>query len=121
MKLDSLPARPLELSELRELEGTGQFTTVLPVAVFTLHEADYKLVAAFVAVTEKKAVAIGYDTEEGWTKVATNDTPETQEELESAARGLNTVLRDWAQKTKQQWADPDGTGVLLEAFRRDRD
>lgn len=119
MKLGSLPNRPLELSELRDLEGTEQFTTVLPVAVFTLHEAEYKLVAAFVAVTEKKAVAIGYDTDEGWTKVATNDTPETKRELESAARGLNNVLRDWAQKTQQAWAEPDGTGALLEAFKRD--
>lgn len=117
MQLSSLPARPLELSELRELEESGRFRTVVPVAVFDLKESDHRLVSAAVLVTESVVLAAGYDHGTGWTVVEREQAAEPAAELESQVLELNPVLRRWATETGQRWAEPDGGSALLEAFR----
>jgi hypothetical protein len=117
MRLDSLPARPLELSELRTLEESGRFRTVVPVAVFDLEESDHRLVAAAVLVTESVVLAAGYDHDSGWTVVERADAPGSDADLEAQVLDLNPVLQQWAAETGQRWAQPDGGSALLEAFR----
>jgi hypothetical protein len=96
MELSSLPARPLELSELRDPE-----------------ESEYRLVAATVLVTEDGVLAAGYDHGTGWVRV--DEWP--VDDAEKRVRAANRALREWAEETDQRWADPDGGGTLLEAFR----
>lgn len=121
MDLSSLPTRPLDLSELRDLDDGERFHTVLPAAAFDLAESEHRLVPAVVFVTMTDAgpgrvVAAGFDLEDGWTRVTSEDAAADEQELEAQARTANRTLRDWAQKTQQRWAEPDGASALLEAF-----
>lgn len=116
MKLDSLPSRPLELSELRELDESGPFRTVLPAAVFDLDDADYKLVPVVVLVTDARIAGVGFDVEDGWTEVHGAEAAADEDELQRQAQTANRALQDWAQKTQQPWAEPDGAGMLLDFF-----
>lgn len=115
MRLTSLPARPLELAELRDLDESGRFRTVLPAAVFDLEGSDHTLVPAAVLVTDA-VVAVGYDDEDGWTRVEREPAADDEADLERQARAMNQRLREWAESTGQRWAEPDGAGSLLAAF-----
>ncbi|MFB6172916.1 MAG: hypothetical protein ABEJ23_10305 [Haloarculaceae archaeon] len=115
MKLTSLPDRPLELSELRDLDESGQFRAVLPAAAFDLSESDHVLVPAAVLVADV-VVAVGYDDEAGWTRVERESAAGAEADLERQARSMNRRLRSWAEETDQAWAEPEGAGALLAAF-----
>lgn len=114
MKLTSLPGRPLELDELREIEESGQLRAVLPAAVFDLEGSDHRLVPAAVLVTDW-VVAVGYDGA-GWTRVERERAADEGADLERQARAMNRRLREWAEETGQRWAEPDGADSLLSAF-----
>jgi hypothetical protein len=116
VNLSSLPDRPLELSELRELDGSGEFRTVLPAAVFDLDESDHKLVPVVVLVTADRIAAVGFDVEDGWTQVDSDEADDDAEELQRRAEDANRTLQGWAQKTQQPWAEPGNGSVLLEYF-----
>lgn len=116
MDLDSLPPRPLELSELRELDESGNFRTVLPAAVLDLDDADYKLVPVVVLVTEGQIAGVGFDVDDGWTQIHGDVAAAAEDELQRQAQTANRALQDWAQKTRQPWAEPDDAGTLLEFF-----
>lgn len=114
MGLRSLPDRPLELSELRDLDESGRFRAVLPAAVFDLEGSDHKLVPVAVLVTDQ-VVAVGYG-DEGWTRVEREPAADDEDALERQARAMNRRLREWAEETGQRWAEPDGAASLLSAF-----
>jgi hypothetical protein len=116
MNLDSLPSRPLELSELRELDDGGEFRTVLPAAVFDLDDADYTLVPVVVLVTDRQVVGVGFDVDDGWTQVHGEAAASAEDERQRQAQTANRALGDWAQKTQQPWAEPDGAGTLVDVF-----
>lgn len=116
MDLVSLPSRPLELSELRELDESGTFRTVLPAAVFDLDEADYKLVPVAVLVTDGQIAGVGFDVDDGWTQVHSAEAADDEDELQRQVQTANRALQDWAQKTQQPWAEPDNAGMLLDFF-----
>ena len=118
MQLSSLPSRPLELAELRELNDSGRFRAVFPAAVFDLEDSDYKLVPAAVLVTDETVVGAGYDMDDGWTRVSTASASEVDEELKAQVEAANRELQQWARETDQQWAEPDGASALLEQFER---
>lgn len=116
MQLSSLPSRPLELAELRELNDSGRFRAVFPAAVFDLEDSDYKLVPAAVLVTAARVVAAGYDFEGGWTRVSAEDAAEDEPKLKSQVEAANHELQRWTRETEQRWAEPDGASALLERF-----
>ncbi|WP_255196658.1 hypothetical protein [Halorarius litoreus] len=116
MQLSSLPSRPLELAELRELNDSGRFRAVFPAAVFDIEDSDYKLVPVAVLVTDGTVVGVGYDADEGWTRVSTETASETDDELKEQVEAANRELQQWARETEQQWAEPDGASALLAAF-----
>ena len=118
MQLSSLPSRPLELAELRDLNDSGRFRAVFPAAVFDLEDSDYKLVPAAVFVTDARVVGAGYDFDDGWTRVSAEDAAEDDPELKSQVEAANQDLRRWARETDQRWADPDGASALLERFQQ---
>lgn len=116
MQLSSLPSRPLELAELRELNDSGRFRAVFPAAVFDLEDSDYKLVPVAVLVTDGSVVGVGYDLTDGWTKVVTEPASEDDDELKSQVEDVNHELQRWARETEQRWVEPDGADALLERF-----
>lgn len=118
MQLSSLPSRPLELAELRELNESGRFRAVFPAAVFDLEDSDYKLVPAAVLVTDGRVVGAGYDFDGGWTRVSTEEATDDDEELKSQVEAANHELQQWARDTEQRWAEPDGASALLERFQQ---
>lgn len=118
MQLSSLPTRPLELAELRELNDSGRFRAVFPAAVFDLEDSDYKLVPAAVLVTDARVVGAGYDFDDGWTRVSAVDAAADDQELQSQVEDANQELQRWAQETDQRWAEPDGASALLKRFER---
>lgn len=133
MQLSSLPARPFELAELRELNESGRFRAVFPGAVFDIEGTDRKLVPVAVLVTpgdegdvgdgEERAganerdagrvVGVGYDFQAGWTRVTSEPVEEVREQVERASE----TLRAWAEETEQRWAEPDGATALVEHVR----
>lgn len=115
MALTSLPDRPLELTELRDLDESDQFRAVLPAAVFDLEESDHTLVPVAVLVTNQ-VVGVGYDDGEGWIQIGSGPAADEEPNLEEQARVMNQRLREWAEETGQQWAEPDGADSLLAAF-----
>lgn len=118
MQLSSLPTRPLELAELRELNDSGRFRAVFPAAVFDLEDSEYKLVPAAVLVTDERVVAAGYDFDTGWTRVSAEDAAEDDAELKTQVESGNHELQRWTKETEQRWAEPDGASALLERFER---
>jgi len=127
MQLSSLPDRPFELAELRELNESGRFRAVFPAGVFDFDGSDAKLVPAAVLVTPGDGseggssdghdgdagivVAVGYDFEAGWRRISSEPVDaRVQEQVELAA----TALREWAAETDQQWAMSDGATALAE-------
>jgi hypothetical protein len=144
MHLSSLPDRPFELAELRELNESGRFRAVFPGAVFDLEGTDRKLVPVAVLVTpgkeenagdgrepveqragengperrESRVVGIGYGFEAGWVRVTSDPAgDEVREQVERASE----ALRDWAEETDQRWAGPDGATALVEHVRERAD
>lgn len=116
MQLSSLPERPLELAELRELNESGRFRAVFPGAVFDLEESDYKLVPVCVLVTDGTVVAAGYDFETGWTRVSDTEAAESDAELKRQVETAGNELQQWARETDQRWAQSDGATALVEQF-----
>ncbi|PSQ31659.1 hypothetical protein BRD16_01745 [Halobacteriales archaeon SW_6_65_46] len=117
MQLSSLPDRPFELAELRELNESGRFRAVFPAGVFDFDGSDAKLVPAAVLVTPGdgseagSTVAVGYDFEAGWQRISSEPAgDQVQEQVELAA----TELRAWAAETDQRWAMSDGATALAE-------
>ncbi|PSP37308.1 hypothetical protein BRC71_10010 [Halobacteriales archaeon QH_7_65_31] len=127
MQLSSLPDRPFELAELRELNESGRFRAVFPAGVFDFDGSDAKLVPAAVLVTPGdgsegessdgheseggNVVAVGYDFEAGWQRISSEPAgDQVQEQVELAA----TELRAWAAETDQRWAMSDGATALAE-------
>ena len=120
MQLSTLPNRPFELAELRELNESGRFRAVFPAGVFDFEGTDAKLVPAVVLVTpgdgEKadeggRVVAVGYDFDEQWQRISSEPVGErVQEQVEQAA----AELREWAAETDQRWAMSDGATALAE-------
>lgn len=114
MELSSLPARPLALAELQDLEHTGRFRAVVPAAVFDLDEHERRLVPAVVFVADARLVAAGYDLAPGaWTRVETREAPGDDDAAEEAAREAIDALREWADG-EQAWATPGEAEVLLD-------
>ncbi|MDZ7747085.1 MAG: hypothetical protein U5K28_11510 [Halobacteriales archaeon] len=125
MQLSTLPDRPFELAELRELNESGRFRAVFPAGVFDFDGTDAKLVPAVVLVTPGDAdedrdendgdggrvVAVGYDFAERWQRISSEPVGDrVQEQVERAA----TELREWAAETDQRWAMSDGATALAE-------
>jgi len=114
MQLSSLPDRPFELAELRELNESGRFRAVFPAAVFDLEGTDRKLVPVAVLVTpgeEGRVVGVGYDFDDGWTRVTSEPAgDDVQAQVEAAGQQLQT----WARETDQRWAASDGATALVE-------
>lgn len=126
MQLSTLPDRPFELAELRELNESGRFRAVFPAGVFDFEGTDAKLVPAVVLVTPGdgeegdendgdtaggRVVAVGYDFEERWQRISSEPVGErVQEQVEQAA----AELREWAAETDQRWAMSDGATALAE-------
>ncbi|WP_255150339.1 hypothetical protein [Halorarius halobius] len=117
MELSSLPARPLELGELQELNDSGRFRAVFPGAVFDLEDTEYKLVPVAVLVTDGSVVAVGYDFEDGWTTVSTESAADADDELKAQVEAAGQTLQRWARETNQRWTDSDGASALLEEFK----
>lgn len=116
MQLSSLPARPLELAELQELNDSGRFRAVFPGAVFDLDDSEYTLVPVAVFVTDGTVVAAGYDLADGWTTVWTAEASGGEDALQNQVETAGAELQRWARETDQRWAGPDGGSALLEAF-----
>lgn len=120
MHLSSLPDRPFELAELRELNEAGRFRAVFPAAVFDIDGSEAKLVPAAVLVTpgeEGRVVGVGYDLDSGWTRVASEQAGEAvQGQLEAVGRDL----QEWARETEQRWAGAEGPTALVEHVREKR-
>lgn len=115
MTLTSLPDRPLELRELEDLDESSRFRAVLPAAAFDLEKSDYTLVPVAVLVTDQ-VIGVGYDDGVGWTQIGGRLAADEEPGLEEQARAMNRRLREWAEETDQQWAEPDGADSLLAAF-----
>jgi len=116
MELSSLPDRPFELAELRELNESGRFRAVFPAAVFDLEGTDRKLVPVAVLVTpgeDGRVVGVGYDFEDGWARVTSEPAAEVQSQVEAAGQKLQA----WARETDQRWAASDGATALVEHVR----
>ena len=117
MELSSLPDRPFELAELRELNESGRFRAVFPAAVFDLEGTDRKLVPVAVLVTpgeDGRVVGVGYDFEDGWARVTSEPVDEdVQPQVEAAGQELQA----WARETDQRWAASDGATALVEHVR----
>ena len=127
MQLSTLPDRPFELAELQELNESGRFRAVFPAGVFDFEGTDAKLVPAVVLVTPGdgedeeaggegdgeggRVVAVGYDFEERWQRVSSEQAGDrVQEQVERAA----AELREWAAATDKRWAMSDGATALAE-------
>jgi hypothetical protein len=122
MQLSSLPDRPFELAELRELNESGRFRAVFPGAVFDLEGTDRKLVPVAVLVTlgeegsaddrrepaEQRAgengrdrrasrvVGVGYDFRTGWTRVTSEPAGDA---VRAQVERASEALRTWAAET----------------------
>lgn len=120
MKLSSLPDRPFELAELRELNESGRFRAVFPAAVFDLEESDKKLVTVAVLVTpgeDGRIVGVGYDFDDGWTRVTSEP---VGEDVQSQVEASGNRLQAWTRETEQRWAEGDGATALVEHVREKR-
>lgn len=125
MQLSSLPDRPFELAELRELNEGGRFRAVFPGAVFDFEGTDRKLVPVAVLVTPGegsesagRVVAVGYDFETGWNRVSSEPAEEPlREQVEAAGQ----KLQSWARETEQRWTEPDGATALVEHVKAKRE
>ncbi|MFB6117672.1 hypothetical protein [Halosegnis sp.] len=117
MELSSLPDRPFELAELRELNESGRFRAVFPAGVFDFEGSAAKLVPAVVLVTPEpdgRVVAVGYDLTSGWTRVSSEP---AGDDADAGVETASQRLREWVEQTDQQWAGPDGATVLAEHLR----
>ena len=114
MQLSSLPDRPFELGELRELNESGRFRAVFPAGVFDFEGSEAKLVPATVLVTpgdDGHVVGVGYDFDDGWVRVSSEAVgEEIQEQVDAASHRL----RGWVEATDQRWAEPDGATALAD-------
>jgi hypothetical protein len=114
MQLSTLPDRPFELAELRELNESGRFRAVFPAGVFDFEGSEAKLVPATVLVTpggDGRVVGVGYDFEDGWVRVTSEPVGDAVDERVDAA---GERLREWVAGTDQRWARPDGATALAD-------
>jgi hypothetical protein len=117
MDLSSLPRRPFELAELRELNESGRFRAVFPAAVFDLEGTDKKLVPVAVLVTpgdDGRVVGVGYDFDDGWTRVTSEP---AGDDVQSQVESGGNRLQSWARETEQRWTASDGATALVEHVR----
>jgi hypothetical protein len=117
MELSSLPDRPFELGELRDLNESGRFRAVLPGAVFDLEGTDRKLVPVAVLVTpgeDGRVVGVGYGIESGWNRVTSEAAGDSETTVREQVETAGERLRAWTEETSQRWAEPDGATALVE-------
>lgn len=117
VKLSSLPDRPFELAEVRELNESSRVRAAFPVAVFDLEGTDRKLVPVVVLVTAGdggRVVGVGYGFDDGWTRVTTEPAGEN---VRSQVEAAGTRLQSWARDTERRWTKSDGATALVEHVR----